>query len=156
MRFKNYCIVALGGVDGIKDIISKISETNLRCLQQTGVFIGTFTCAMSAAELREIFDREKRTFFIFEVGDDTSAYKIGKDDIHEQLFGYIENGGEEVLNIMTDKLMSEINGVKTSGSTSDQPTQKLSLQEQLDIAVEQEDYKTAAELRDLINLNNED
>jgi hypothetical protein len=154
MEFKNYCIVALGGVDGIKEIISKISETNLRCLQQKGVFIGTFTCAMSASELKDVFDREKRTFFIFEVGDEKSAYKIGKEDIHEQLFGYLENGGEEVLNFMSDKIMDEING-KTSGSTSEHTQEKLTLQQQLEIAIEDEDYIEAAKLRDVIKLNNE-
>ncbi len=157
MTFKNYCIVALGTVDGIKEIINKISETNLRCIHQKAVFIGTFTCPMSANELKDIFDRENRTFFIFEVGDDSSAYKVGKDDIHERLFGYIENGGEEVLNIMGDKIMREING-KMSGSTSEQTTKTkkpLSLKQQLKLAIKNEEYDKAAELRDLIKLNDE-
>jgi len=153
MRFKNYCIVALGKIDGIREIISKISETQPRYLEQKAVFIGTFSCVMSATELREILDRENKTFFVFEVGDESSAYKIGRDDIHEQLFGYIENGGEEVLNMMSDNLMNEINGVKMSGGTNEHP-QKLTLQEELDIALKDEDYIKAAELRDLIKLNN--
>jgi len=156
MKFKNYCIVALGGVDGIKDIVSKITETKLRCLQQTGVFIGTFTCTMTATELKEVFDRESRTFFIFEVGNNTSAFKMGKEDIHNQLFGFIENDNSEVLNIMSDKLMNEINSIKMSGNTNEQLGQELSLQEQLNLAVDTEDYLKAAELRDLIKLNSKD
>jgi len=94
---------------------------------------------MSATELRDVLDRGKKTFFVFEVGDDSNAYKIGRDEIHDKLFGHIENGGEEVLNIMSDNLMNEINGLKMSGGTTTQTTKKLSLEEQRDIAVENED-----------------
>lgn len=155
MRFRNYCIVALGNVDGIKDIINKMSETTPRNMQQKGVFIGTFSCTFTPVELRDIFDSNNRTFFIFEVGAESNAYKVGRDDIHEQLFGYIENGGEEVLNFMTSNLMGELEGgMKTSGATTNSPQpEKLTLEQQLEIAVQDEDYKLAAELRDVIKLN---
>lgn len=159
MRFRNYCIVALGVVDGIKDIVNKLTETKLKFIEQKGVFIGTFSCTFSTTELRDIFDRESRTFFIFEVGDDNSAYKIGKENLHEDLFGHIENGGEEVLNFMTDNLMNGIKdgSTKMSGGTeSFQPEEKMTLEQELSIAIEEEDYVKAAELRDIINLKKEE
>jgi len=151
MRFKNYCVVVIGKVDGVRDLISKITETELRCLEQKGVFIGTFSCIMSAKELKDILDRESKTFFVFEVGDESNAYQIGRADIHEQLFAHIENGGD-VLSIMSDNLMNEVNVDRMSGSTADISTKEVSLQIQLDEAIIDEDYAKAAELRDLIKL----
>lgn len=121
MRFRNYCIVGLGIVDGIIDEVKRISETDPRVLPQKGVVIATFSSVMEPSELRDFFNKPNRTFFIFEVDEDISAYHIGREDIHERLFGYIEDNGEEVLNMMTEKLMGDIRSsggtVGTSGST---------------------------------------
>jgi len=153
MEIKNYCMVALGTVKGVKDIISKISETPVRCIEHTNVFIATFSCVMSANELGDVFDIEKRTYFIFEIGNDSNTYKIGKKDIHQQLFGHIENGGNDLLNVMTNNLINELNGsgAQISGTTNTQQ-ESLPLEEQLSIAIEEENYTKAAELRDIIKL----
>lgn len=113
MKFRNYCIVALGDIEGIMDVISRVSETKARKLEQKGVLICTFSSVMEPNELKELIGQSKRTFFIFEVGNDSAAYQVGREDIHDQLFGYIERGGEEVINFMTDKLMNDIG--ETSG-----------------------------------------
>ncbi len=143
MNLSNYCIIALGDVSGFKDIVRKISEISPRCLEQQGVFIGTFSSMFTIAELRDIFDGEKKTFFVFEVGNqEKSAYKIGKPDIHEQLFGYL----------------NDIYNVADSGTTTQIKTEisdEIPLEEQLKIALEKEDYARAAELRDEINSTKE-
>ena len=120
MAFKNYCIVALGDISGIVDIIKRVSENAPRKLEQTGVLICTFSSVMTVSELKDAISTENKTFFIFEVGNDTAAYKIGRDDIHEQLFGHIEEGGDDMLNMLTSNLMHgirESNG-QMSGNTS--------------------------------------
>lgn len=119
MKFRNYCIVALGVVTGIRDIIKEVSEVEIKFIEQTGVFISTFSSVMEPAELRELLNEDERTFFIFEVGAENSTYFVGRDDVHDKLFGHMENGGEEVLNMMTNRLMNEIHNMQrvTSGST---------------------------------------
>lgn len=149
MKFKNYCVVSIGKVDGVKDIIVKLSESTPRYLEQKGVFIGTFSCIMSAKELGDILNREQRTFFIFEVGDESNCYRIGREDIHNQLFGHIEDGGDEILNILSNNLMNDI---RMTGSTNNKIDKSVSLNEQLEQAIEEENYDRAAELRDLIKL----
>lgn len=109
MRFKNYCIVALGEINGIMNIISRVSETKVRKLEQKGVLICTFSSVLEPNELKELIGSEDKTFFIFEIGTDSTSYQIGRKDIHNQLFGYIESGGEEVIKFMTNKLISDIN-----------------------------------------------
>lgn len=150
MEFKNYCVVAIGKVDGIREVIINLSETEPRLLEQKGVFIATFTCAMTAKELGDILDREDKTFFIFEVGDKSNSYKIGRDDIHNQLFGYMETQEESRILDVSDLL----NKINISGKTNSTNI-VLPLSEQLNIAIEDEDYDKAAELRDLIKLNNQ-
>lgn len=117
--FKNYCIVALGEISGIIDIIKRVSENPPRKLQQTGVLICTFSSVMTVSELKEALNTKKRTFFIFEVGNDSAAYNIGRKDIHDQLFSHIENGGKDFLQTLSSNLMNNINyNADFSGDTS--------------------------------------
>lgn len=116
MKFRNYCIVALGDVDGILPLISKISETEIRKLAQTGVLICTFSSVVEAAEIKELIDGDKRTFFVFEVGADNTSYKIGREEIHNQLFSFIEEGGGELLGLMTNRLINDIKSTNDSQS----------------------------------------
>lgn len=118
MSYKNYCIVALGDISGIIDIIKKISESSPRKLEQRGVLICTFSSVMTTSEIKETINEPGKTFFIFEVDSKTSAYKIGRDDIHEQLFNDIEKTGKEFLNTLTNKLMSGINNDTSTGDTT--------------------------------------
>jgi hypothetical protein len=117
MEFKNYCVVVLGHqIDDILEIVLKISETPPKRIQQKGILICTFSCTMTAAELNDLFEKEGRTYFIFEIGSDSTSYKIGRDDIQEQLFGEIERGGD-VLSNMSNKIMDDIfNSKKLSGN----------------------------------------
>ena len=131
MKFRNYCIVALGDVDGILPLLSKISETEIRKLAQTGVLICTFSSVVEAAEIKELINRDKRTFFIFEVGADNSAYQIGREEIHNQLFSFMEDGGDELLSLMTNKLINDIKS--TNDSQSGITISKSSIEEDEDL-----------------------
>lgn len=144
MKFNNYCIIGLGDISGIKDLVKKISETNPRCLEQQGVLIATFSSAFTISELKDVFEKDKRTFFVFEVGEGKSVYKIGKEDINEQLFGYLKDGFDSTIkNIFSDhEIMPDTTKTKIDG---------LSLEDQLQLAIDNEDYIRAAELRDEIN-----
>jgi hypothetical protein len=115
MEFKNYCIVALGDIDGIVDIIKRVSENAPRKLEQTGVLICTFSSIMTVTEIKETINTKKRTFFIFEVGSDTAAYRVGREDIHDQLFGHIDKGGDDLLSALTSNLM---HGIRESSEHS--------------------------------------
>jgi len=148
MEFKNYCIVALGSVNELKEILIKISETELRFIKQKGVFIATFKTTMFANELKTLLDEKKLTLFIFELNND-SVYKIGNDKINSQLFsGFTSsttdpklggfNPSDYIMDINIDEYIPSIS------------KKELTLNEQLDSAVENEDYEEASRLRDLI------
>ena len=86
MEFKNYCIIGLGDVSGIRDIISKISDITPRCIEQTGVFIGTFSCVMTANELKDVFDNVNDAIVVtdadFKIQEYNKAFsKLCEEDI---------------------------------------------------------------------------
>lgn len=141
MNFNDYCIVGLGDVSGIKDLVKKISQTNPRCLEQQGVLIATFSSAFTISELKDIFEKDKRTFFVFEIGLDKSVYKIGKENIHQQLFGHLENV----------PINYDFTGYGVTSDNNENKLTDLSLEDQLQLAINNEDYIRAAELRDEIN-----
>lgn len=153
MKFRNYCIIVLGGgAEQVKDIIKNLSDTPPRFLSQNGLLVSTFTSAFTPAELREIIDEDRRTFFIFEISNDVSSSKIGREDIDNQLFGHINDDNENLLRIMTNTLIDDVNSnVKISGNTQ---SDSISLEEELSLAIQNEDYIRAAEIRDKIELNN--
>lgn len=114
MKFKNYCLVVLGRVEGVKDEISKISETAVRYVDAKGIVIATFSTIATALELREFFTLNNRSFVLFELGDDNYGVNITNKAIHEHLFGEIEVKGPGILNSLTNRLMSEIGAIESN------------------------------------------
>ena len=90
MVFRNFCIVALGNTTGIKEIIDKINESKLKSINQKNVFIATFATNLTIDTLKSIIGKDK-TFFIFEVDESKNAFNLGKEEIHNDLFGDILN-----------------------------------------------------------------
>jgi hypothetical protein len=108
MEFKNYCLVVLGRVEGVKDEIGKISETAVRYVDAKGIVIATFSTIATTLELKEFFTLNNRSFILFEMGQDNYGVNLTNKAIHEHLFGDIS--GFQSLNTLTGKLLSDING----------------------------------------------
>jgi hypothetical protein len=79
-----------------------------------------------------------------------------KDEINEGLFGFLRDMSDEMLKQRTDSLIQEISST-TVTSKSHKYTPKsgttetiISLEEQLQMAVDAEDYDLAIQLRDEI------
>ena len=90
MEFKNYCIVVMGDTLGVQSEIQKISETTPNILDAKGILISTFSSIANVDELTEWFKSNKRSFLIFELDNKHSGYNITKKEIHEGLFGFLE------------------------------------------------------------------
>lgn len=117
MKFRNYCLVILGEIDGVKDEILKISETSNykpHYLDAKGILLCTFTSALTPKEIKEYFKSNNRSILVFELDDENSGVHIEDDRLHSHIFGYMEKSKSE-LEIMTNKMMSNIR--KTSGDT---------------------------------------
>jgi len=144
MIFNDYCIIALGDTTGIKDIITEISESDVKYISQKGLIILTFTSVMFANEIKELLNENNRNFFILDLNESNNAFQIGKDSIHKDLFGGILNSnaifksslfGGDFIREVTKNQIAET---------------KASLERDLQIALESENYLEAAKIRDLI------
>lgn len=117
MKFRNYCLIALGDFDGIKDEILKIAETNIskpHYLDAKGILICTFTSATNPQELKQYFKDYNRSFVLFELNEDTSGVHLENEKLHSHIFGYLESSKDE-LELMETRLIEDIE--QTSGST---------------------------------------
>jgi len=90
MKIKYYCIIALGGVDMVSELVKRVSDSNPRILQQKGVVIATTSTVFTISELMEIFKLDDCAIFIYEVNDETSGQHISRKHLQSDLFDYIE------------------------------------------------------------------
>jgi hypothetical protein len=103
MKFRNYCIVLMGMVDGSLLEIEKVSEGKIHTLNAKGVYIATFSSVLEPNEITEFFKSNKRNFLIFDLDVNNSGYNFIKDEIHNGLFGFLNsvNLEEKALDLLT-------------------------------------------------------
>ena len=113
MKFRNYCLVIMGNTKNVLIEIEKISENKPNILDATGILIATFTSSVSPKELDDWFRLNQRSFLLFDLNADTSAFNILKVDIQEGLFGFLRESTIETLEIKSvdfdDMVKKEVN-----------------------------------------------
>ena len=114
MKFRNYCIVVMGNMEGAKDDIVQIAETKPRYIDAKGILIATFASVMGPAELQEFFTANGRSFFVFDLDGEHSGYNLDNIKLHTHLFGHLL-GQEDKLKEMSEKLNEEISATTRSG-----------------------------------------
>lgn len=107
MMLKNYCVIIMGDTLGAKNEIQSISESQINFLDAKGIIIATFSTNIKLDVMHDHFQRNKRSFFIFELNEKTSSVHIMKKEIHEGLFGFISKEiTEDVHNFLIETIMS--------------------------------------------------
>lgn len=146
MRFRNYCLVVIGDVKGIKNEIRKVAEGSPRYMDAKGMIITTFRSTATPSELKDYFKLNRRSFMIFDLNDEVSGAFINNVEIHKHLFNYIEKGGEEKLDKMSRKLLRDIEQTN-SGTSVDS---KIEVVKEIDVdeLSEEEIQKAIRELLD--------
>lgn len=120
MKFRNYCIVVMGNVNGVQSEITKICEGTPNILDATGILISTFTSFAEPSELTAWFTENNRNFMIFDLDKESSGFNITKKEIHEGLFGFLKHINTSEMNdnfLKTIALSSETKEVKTQTKT---------------------------------------
>jgi len=118
MKFRNYCVVALGKVDGCKEEIIKIAESDIKFIKSTGVIIATFSSVATPSELKTYFQSFDRNFVLFELGKDNYGANLTDISIYNHLFGEYDQHGDALAEELTTKLFKTINS-GLSGDTGD-------------------------------------
>lgn len=152
MKFRNYCIVVMGDTQNVLSEIIKVSETKPNVLDAKGILIATFSSVAEPRELTDYFKLNGRNFLLFDLNSENSGFHMVKNEINEGLFGFLKEMNDETLKEKTNNLIHEISSttVTRSFKSKDNQVDSTTLEEKLQIAVENEDYELAVKLRDEI------
>lgn len=155
MKFRNYCIVVMGDTRDVIGEIIKVSETKPNILDAKGVLIATFSSVAEPRELTDYFKLNGRNFILCDLNSKNSGFHMMKDEINEGLFGFLKEMNNEALKQKTESLIQEISSTTVTSKSfktgqNNQPETVISLEEQLQQAIENEDYELAVKLRDEI------
>ena len=127
----DYCVIGLGKIESLKSDLSCIAENNFNVIYGDGLLIGTFKSAFNVIEIEDILKNNRRSYIIFEINIGFFSVSLKNKTLEEKIFGsYISEAVK-----MKEELFKSV-------------FEKKSNQELLEEAIENEDYETAAELRD--------
>ncbi len=148
---KKICLIGLGDVKGLKEDLTVLSESSVNFVSGEGLIIATFQTAFSIVELEELLKMNERSFIIFEMTMGFYSANILNKEFQKALFGgEIDNTKtpyhiiEESLKQVKEKIFDD------TFEIMDKPLSKTD-EQLLEEALENEDYETAAKLRDKIN-----
>jgi len=149
---KSYCLVVLDGKESLMDVLSHISETNVNFV--SGKFIGgeklviaTLKTSFNILEIEELLNMVIKSYVIFEMTPGFYGAKLDNKTYEESLFGKEIN---KLPFIQIQEALKELNDgmIHTFIDLSKKRHPDISLEEGLKIALDNEDYETAAKLRD--------
>lgn len=107
MKFRNYCIIAMGNMEGIKDDIIKVAESKPRYIDAKGILIATFSSVVEPSELKDFFNFNERSFFIFDLNENSSGCHLNNKKLNNHLFGYLMDTDDK-LKDMSDRLADAV------------------------------------------------
>lgn len=148
MKFRNYCLVIMGDTKDVLPEIIKIAETKPNVLDSKGILIATFSSIAEPSEITDYFKLNKRNFLVFDLNNENSGFFISKTDIHNGLFGFLEEYDNETLKKKTEDLLSSIDIEFTSTTTNKKLKSK---KQEPQISIEEIDKMSAKEKNDLMN-----
>ena len=132
----DYCVIGLGKIETIKKDLSYVAENNFNVVYCDGLLIGTFKSALNIMEIEDILKKNKLSYIIFEINIGFFSVSLENKSLEEKIFGsYLS---QLPLLKMREEMLKSVFGKKSN-------------EELLEEAIENEDYETAAELRDKIN-----
>jgi len=108
MKFRNYCIVFIGDVNGVRPEVLKIAEEG-KFLGEKGMTISTFISVAEPAELSDYFKSLNRNFLLFDLNEDYSRVNLLDKTKHDELFKIVDKHTNKTLEEMSNELIDEIN-----------------------------------------------
>jgi hypothetical protein len=100
---KEYCVIGVEIVEGLKDDIISMSTGVHKIIEANNMIVITFESYMTPKEMKVIIEEtEDRTYFLFELNQDTAAVKIHKKDVNDYLFSSMKSP-QNPLDIISTK-----------------------------------------------------
>jgi hypothetical protein len=154
---RKFCIIGLGSTEELKEDLTIISETSVNFVSGEGLIIATFETTFNIVEIEELLSMGNRSYIIFEMTAGFFSANIENKEFQNALFGGDIDNSRSAYHIMEETLKNIRNGIFFTVENMDD-TLKNSInkvvksdEELLKEALDNEDYETAAKLRDKLN-----
>ncbi len=152
---RKFCIIGLGNTEELKEDLTVISETSVNFVSGEGLIIATFESAFVLPEIEELLNMSNRSYIIFEMTMGFYSANIENKEFQNALFGGDISSSNTSYNMMLEAIKKVREGLFfTPDQVSDilnVKESKKSDEELLQEALDNEDYETAAKLRDKLN-----
>jgi hypothetical protein len=137
----------MGNTENVVSEIIKISETKPNVLNSKGILISTFSSVVSPKEIGDFLKLNNRNYLLFDLNEENSNFWIGKEEIHEGLFGFLKEFNEDILKQKTEDLLSTIDLEMTSTTVNS----KTKAKKEPKISIDDINNMSPKEKNDLIN-----
>ena len=148
---KKVCLIGMGDVDGIKEDLTVLSESNVNFVSGEGLIIATFQTAFTIGELEELLKMNGRSFIVFEMTLGFYSDSIADKEFQTALFGGDIDNSKTPYHLIEESIKQVKDKIFNGDFDKNETPLKKSDEELLNEALDNEDYETAAKLRDLIN-----
>jgi hypothetical protein len=148
---KKVCLIGMGDVDGVKEDLTVLSESNVNFVSGEGLIIATFQTAFTIGELEELLKMNGRSFIVFEMTLGFYSASIADKEFQTALFGGDIDNSKTPYHLIEESIKQVKDKIFNGDFDKNEKPLNKSDEELLNEALENEDYETAAKLRDLIN-----
>jgi hypothetical protein len=146
INLRDYCMIGFNNIDEILEDIQHISENDINYISGDGLILLTFKSSFNVYEIEDILKTKGRYYLLFELNIGFFSASLMNKETEKKLFGSevdmspflkIEEQLNQLKNDMVEKYFNK------------------SDEELLEEAIQNEDYETAAKIRDKLNSKNE-
>jgi len=152
---RKFCIIGLGNTEELKEDLTVISETSVNFVSGEGLIIATFESAFTLPEIEELLNMSNRSYIIFEMTMGFYSANIENKEFQNALFGGDISSNNTSYNMMIDAINKVREGIfftpEQVKEVFEFKENKKTDEELLQEALDNEDYETAAKLRDKLN-----
>lgn len=152
---RKFCIIGLGNTEELKEDLTVISETSVNFVSGEGLIIATFESAFVLPEIEELLNMSNRSYIIFEMTMGFYSANIENKEFQNALFGGDVSSNNTSYNMMLETIKKVREGLffapEHTKDILEVKENKKSIEELLQEAIDNEDYETAAKLRDKLN-----
>jgi len=152
---RKFCIIGLGNTEELKEDLTVISETSVNFVSGEGLIIATFESAFTLPEIEELLNMSNRSYIIFEMTMGFYSANIENKEFQNALFGGDISSNNTSYNMMLEAIKKVREGLfftpEHVKDILEVKENKKSIEELLQEAIDNEDYETAAKLRDKLN-----
>ena len=152
---RKFCIIGLGNTEELKEDLTVISETSVNFVSGEGLIIATFESAFVLPEIEELLNMSNRSYIIFEMTMGFYSANIENKEFQNALFGGDIYSSNTSYIMMLEAIKKVREGLfftpEQAKDILEVKETKKSVEELLQEAIDNEDYETAAKLRDKLN-----